>query len=139
MLLNDTNDGTDCFNKALKNQGLTFQTRMTGKGDFLNSCNLYALITVNLRPSTKDLGYGKTNPRFALIGVQITRPSVEKLVNKSSQVGMIITWIQLRSLQSLKKIAGAGTKVMSTQQVDYNTIITRRNQLVSLLLSGRLV
>lgn len=27
---------------------------------------------------------------------------------------------------------------MSTQQVDYNTIITRRNQLVSLLLSGRL-
>lgn len=58
MLLNDTNDGTDRFNKALENQGLTFQTRMTGNGDFLNPCNLYALITVNLRPSTKDLGYG---------------------------------------------------------------------------------
>ena len=58
MLLNDTNDGTDCFNKAQENQGLSFKTSMTGTGGFLNSCNFYALVTVNLSPSTKDLGYG---------------------------------------------------------------------------------
>lgn len=74
----------------------------------------------------------ETTPTFSLIGVQITRSSVEKLIS-------LYDYYMDTTAFKLKKIAGAGTQVMSTQQVDYNTIITRRNQLFSLLLSGRLV